>query len=488
MERYHKILIIIFLITLGFRLFFVFQTPHFSTDDAYFELRHTNEINQNFKPLFNDELSYGGRFSLVSPLYHYFLAGFNLFLPKDLAFKLIPEILLAALVFIIFFIAQTITKNTTAALLSALMGGFIPILITETLNSISIYSVVLVLLFYVIYCLLNLNAHINKFIILAFVLPLFHPFGFVLSFALLIYILLLSIESIKINQLTKEAVIFFVFVGILINLIIYKKAFLSFGLLAVWQNLPNEILMNFFKNVNILDLIYGVGVLPLILGIMGFFFGLFKEKKNTIYLLGALILTMFILLFLRLITFSVGVMFLGLLLTIMSALALDKITSYIKLTKFNKYKKQIFALFLILIIFSLMLPSFFNAKVVLENTISEEEVNTLKWIGYNTPKDKTVLSSVEEGNYITAIANRKNVADTNFLLAPDRYSDVVTIYTTESLVIGSQLLNKYDVDYIYLSKRALDLYNTNDIKYIEDENCFKKLYGTEKTRVYKFIC
>ena len=129
------LLIGIFLFTLAFRLYFSLQTNYFSSDDAYFNIRHTNYIIENFKPIYYDELSYGGRYVLYPPLFHYFLAIFILI---PFALKIIPEILLASLVFFVYLIAKEITKDENAALFSALISAFIPLYISETLNQVSI--------------------------------------------------------------------------------------------------------------------------------------------------------------------------------------------------------------------------------------------------------------------------------------------------------------------------------------------------------------
>jgi len=487
MKKEHIILLAIFLVVLHFRLIFSFQTPYFSSDDAYYNLRHTEYIKEHIVPMLYDELSYGGRYVLDSHIFHYFLAGFSFFLPPLFVFKIVPELLFAALVFIIYAIALKITTNTTAALLSSLISAFIPLFVSESLNNISVYSLVFLLLFYQIYCLLNIETHTGRFIILSFLLPFLHPFSFLLSVSFVVYAVLLNLESIRIKKLTKEAILFFVLTSILISLIIYKKAFVSFGLYAVWQNIPAELIENYFKNINIFMLIYNIGFVPLLLGILGIAFGLFREKKEAAYLLSALVLSVLILLFLRLINFYIGLVFLGIVLVIMSALSIEKAISYINMTKFVNYKKQIFAAFLLVVFLTLVVPSYFNAKGVIEKTISNEEVSVLEWAKNNTEQDATLLADISEGNYIAAIAKRKNVADTTFLLAPDRYASVYEMFNTGSLVKATQQMHKYGVDYIYLSDKTKKIYNIKDLKYIDDK-CFRERYVTEKAKIYQLLC
>ena len=94
----NKNLYIIFLLVLVFRLFFAFQSEEFNDDNAYFTLRNVESIQQTGKPLFNDELSYGGRQTVFLPLYYYILAAFySVF--GELTFKIITSILFSSLIF-----------------------------------------------------------------------------------------------------------------------------------------------------------------------------------------------------------------------------------------------------------------------------------------------------------------------------------------------------------------------------------------------------
>jgi len=279
-----------------------------------------------------------------------------------------------------------------------------------------------------------------------------------------------------------------VFVNVLVNLIFFKKAFLEYGLYAVWQNIPTELLFNFFKDISVIDIISGIGTVPLFFGVLGFTLALFKGKRKYIYLLSALILTDLLLLLVRLITFPVGIMFLGILLVLISAIAFESISNYVSMTKFSKYKDFLRWTFIFIVLVFILVPAYSQAQDTIKQTVSDDEVRTLKWIKQNTAYDSVILSNTEEGNYITAIANRKNVADSLFLLAPTRYDDVTKIFKTESLVQATNLLNKYNVDFIYLSEKSKRIYNITELSYTKDDACFKKIYDTKKTTVYGIFC
>lgn len=486
MKREHKLLFLIFLLVLGFRLYFSFQTPNYSGDDAYFNIRHTEYINLHLAPMVNDDLSYGGRTVINSHVFHYFLSFFNAF-NTIVAFKIVPELLLALLVIAVYFIAESITKNTTASLLSALASGFIPNFITETLNQVSVYSMVLPLFFYQFYCVINLEKNVTPFIVLSFALPLIHPIGFLFSLMMLVYVFLLEIDYQSPDKLTKEAVLFSLIAGLLISLIIYKKVFLTSGPYAIWQNIPQELLSTYFKNVNVFDIIIKIGIVPLIFGVFGLLFGIYKQKSKITYMLSAMIITDFILLFLRMINFNTGVMFLGILISIVAALGFERLLRYIELTKFVKIKPFVLIILVLAILLTTLLPSFLASNTLLENTLTEQEVSALSWIKKNTAKDSIILADADEGNYILQIAERRNVLDSMFLMAPNRYTDVREIFDTESLVKALQLIDKYNVDYIYFSNRTNMNYDNEALKYINDD-CFKERYANELAKVYKVAC
>ncbi len=476
------LLIGIFLFTLAFRLYFSLQTNYFSSDDAYFNIRHTNYIIENFKPIYYDELSYGGRYVLYPPLFHYFLAIFILI---PFALKIIPEILLASLVFFVYLIAKEITKDENAALFSALISAFIPLYISETLNQVSIYSIVLPLLFYMFYCLIKLDKkiHVNNFIIASFILPLLSPIAFLFVFSIIFYFILTKTEDIELSKLKKELILFSSILILLISFIIYKKAFLEYGLNLIWQNIPFSLLSEHFRGIGVLELIYIVGIIPLFLGSIAIFYGIFREKSIAILLLGSFMLMGLLLAINGLIDFNTGLMFFGITASIIAALPVHRFFSYLKLTKIYKYK-QIFIVAGLLLVFILsVIPSYDVSKRLINNVPSNEDIKTLEML--RDFKDLVVLGNVYEGNMITTIAGKKNVIDNLFLLAPkpeQRLEDVNLVYTTNFGTVASEILQRYKVGYILLSKKTKELYNITDLKYA-NEICFKK-FGEG----YQVIC
>jgi hypothetical protein len=484
------VIIFIFLVVLLFRIFFVFNTPYFSSPESYYNLRHIEHIAENFKPIIYDELSYSGKVSFFPPLFYYIIALF-FFIPFSL--KIIPAILISSLVFVVYKISKSVFKNNTAALFSGFMVGFLPIIYIKTLNQISIFSLFIPLMFYTLYCFINLSnkKYMKWFIVLSFILPLIHPLSFLVAITLLFYYFLISAESLEIKKLRKEAILFFIFVTFIIEFIIFKKAFLNLGFNVIWQNIPADIIFNYFKDFNMLDLLYKVGFLPAIMGVIGTVLTFTRYQNKSAILISSSLLSVLFLMALRLIEFEVGALFLGISLSIMSALFIDKAIKYIKLTKFSYLEKYFNVSLFLLIIFTLALPCFFVSQNVIANTLSKEEFDVLSNLRDNTDKDVVIISSVEEGDYITGIAERKNVMDKHFLLVNDideRYRDVKRIYTTSSEVIALQLLHKYNIDYIYISDKTKEIYNTKNPVYLNNENCFRKVQKIRGVEVYRVMC
>ncbi len=201
------ILFVVFLLVVALRLFLVFQTGNFSSDDAYYNVRITESLIEG-KLIDHDVLSYGGRDVINTPAFN-FILGFGFI--SELMYKILPLLLISALVFIVYLISKEIIEDKKYVLLVTFMSGFIPILITGTLNKVSVYSFLIPLIFLMIYSLMKIDKYLWLFIILSFVLPLVHADAFLFVFVLLFYLLLVGAEEIKISKLKMEAIVLCIF-------------------------------------------------------------------------------------------------------------------------------------------------------------------------------------------------------------------------------------------------------------------------------------
>ena len=489
--HYPYLLALIFLIALAIRLYLAFQTPNFVVDEAYFNYRQVDSITKDLAPSYLDDLSYSGRTHIFHPVFHYFISIFAFIIGPALALKILPNILACALIIIIYAIVFEITKNRNISLFAGLASAFIPMFFANTINSASIFSFTLPLIFYLLYCFMRIKERrfLYHFLFFSLVLSLTSSLAFLFVFALLIYLLLVKLEYKIQNRIELECILFVTFLILWINILIYKKAFLfhSYGL--IWQNIPSQVLASYFRDVDIIASVTNIGLIPLLLGVYAVYRYMFKERDKSTYLLMAFALSVTLLLWLKLITFDVGLMFLGAILIPLLGQTLSLFFKYIDKTKISSYKWVFWTGLIVLLVLTSVLPSVARASEAISGSVSQEEIDALNWIRESTPEEVVILSTIQEGNLVSAIAERKNVADNDFILIRSSsivFEDIEQMYTSLFKTNAVEIVNKHNVDYIYFSLRAKKEFNITSLRYIE-EDCFRLLYD-EEVQVYELLC
>jgi len=203
----------------------------------------------------------------------------------------------------------------------------------------------------------------------------------------------------------------------------------------------------------------------------------------------SLVLTIFLLIWLKMIEPPIGFMFISIILSILFAQFYKLFFEYIKRTQFNFRRLFLFILIAIFIVTS-VIPSINYGYETARYSATNNEIDALKWINANTNKDNVVLATLKGGFLITAVAERKNVVDKKFLLINDakqRLKDISRIYTTVFETDAVKLLNKYDIKYIFFSLNAKTEYNIEKIPYVEESKCFEIVYDKE-VKIYKSLC
>jgi len=479
---------VIFFVVLFARLYFAYQTPYLE-NEGYLVQRYVENIVDTGKPLFYDTLSYNGREALYSPIYHYILAFFSLILGLSLTLKLIPSIFISLLVFVVYGLSKKIINNDTLALFIALMSGFIPIIFAGTLINASIYTLIIPLTFYLLYLFIDIDKdkQIGRFVVFSLLLAAVHPSSMLFSLGLITYYLLSVSENFKISKLKEELIVFNVFSTFFIQFVIFKKAFLSYGLSVIWNNVPIQIISSYFE-LDLIGLIYRVGALSLLFGLWGIIGGIVK-KKDKLFLISGFIVSILLLLWLRLIDPRIGLSFLSIALITSSVLTLNDLLSYIQKTKIPSHRMAFIILTFSLFGLSLAVPSFyFASQHISQNIPSDYEMLILDWVNKNSLPDVTILAPLGKGHIITAVAGKRNVIDNNFLFAPDtsqRFEDIDKIYSTKSESEALKLIQKYNVDYVFIPIETELQYGK--VRWTDDTSCFEGLFfGTPK--VYKVNC
>src|SRR3989344_4621662 len=484
---------LIFALVFSIRLYIAFGDEYLDYD-AYFNLRQAGIIRETGIPAYNDELSYGGRFFTFLPSFHYLLAGGSYLLAPDLVAKILPNLLASLLTIVVFLVSRELTKNSNASLFSALLSGFIPIFFAETIVSASVMSFVVPLLFFLMYCFMKIqqnSKYVTSYIIFFAILVLAHPISIVLIMAIYFYLLICKLEKIKISQKEIELAIFSAFLWLWANLMIYKKAILIHGYSVIWQNLPPILYRQNFVGIDFFQAILMIGVLPFLFGIYIIYKGLYGQKNKNLYILVAFAVSIAIILWLKLISLTIGFIFLGAVLAVLFSQFYVKFFYYIQKTKLAHYwPYMVIGLYAVVIITSLV-PSIEAADDNKNmNMPTAAEVEALAWLRENTPESSTILASPEEGHIIAYMAGRKTISDTTFILIGDlgqRLEDINTLYKGRFMTNAVLLLNKYGVNYIYLSPRTRRALDVDSLAY-EDGKCITKVYDSDNIMIYKSSC
>lgn len=485
-KRARYILLGIFLAVLAVRLALAFSLPNF-TYESYFHLRQVEEITNTGLPLYYDPLSYGGRELIFLPFFHYLIALFNLLLPLELIAKIIPNLLMASLVFLAYLIAKEISRDETASLISAFTAGLLPILYSP--NSFTPESLFLPLTLLAIYTFLNLHQkkYLYLYLVSLVILSFTSSAAFLLIIGFGIYLFLSLLEGKKIDRGEKELIIFSLFFFIWSQFIFFKGVFLEEGISFIWQNVPPQIISEYFPKISLLQALFLVSVIPFLAGIYTVYRSLFQTKNQKAFFLLSFVVSLLALAWLRLLQFRLALALLGLILAVFFALFYQDLAAYTGKTKLHRWQK--YAPFIVIIILALtMLPPALNAAYQ-QDMPTVEEANAFRWISKSLPPDSGILTSLEEGHLLTFYGQRRNYMDDQFELIKDveeRFRDLNSLYGTSFETLAFDLYNKHNLQYVVLTPRTKEKYSLPYLKYWNPK-CFKNVYKNE-TKIYRVKC
>ncbi|MBR9683473.1 hypothetical protein GOV03_02945, partial [Candidatus Woesearchaeota archaeon] len=272
-----------------------------------------------------------------------------------------------------------------------------------------------------------------------------------------------------------------------IQFLFFKKILLAEGPSFIWQNIPSQILPQYFSQFGIIQSLILLGFIPLLASIYTIYISLFKEKNKNMFLIFSLAISTILLLILNLIEFKIALMFLGLILTIIFAQFYKLSLQYFKQTRLTKFKKPFLIAIVVLLLLTSVYPSVSFA--VNQETPSPEEITAFIWLKQNTPNTVITLTALSEGHLINYLSKRKNFMDTEFSLIKDvetRFDHLNSLFITRYQTQAIELLNQHDIDYIFFSPQAKKEYQINKLAYV-DNKCFKLIYSNV-VQIYRPLC
>ena len=489
----HKVLlpILIFTIVVFFRLFFAFQTTEFSDDSAYFVLYQLENIRETGLPSFQ---SSSGEISLIPPVFYYVLAFFNLFMSPDLVGKIIPNVLASLTIFIVYALSIKFTKNHNASLFACALSGFIPIFFLKTFNSISIYSLVVPLVLFSFYSFLMISTN-EKFVFIylisILILSFTHPSVFFVILGQIIYFTFVKIEGLQHDNVEIEVIFISIFLVIWSQFLIFKNAFLLYGPEIIWQNVPSQIVSEMFTNISFVEAVSLIGIIPAFSGGYVFYQYVKDKKSKFIFFFLSYSIPIFVMLWLRLIMPTVGLILLSSALVVVVSKYYVVFLDYLEKTKFSYLKIPLIIMIGLSIYLTSVLPTFALVSSEIENAPSYEKVQILQWMRFNIEGQETILSSYEDGFLIKYYSKHNTVVDSNFLLVDNVdqiVQDITTFYTTNSLIEALKISEKYGVGYVFITSKIVETYGISNI--FNESNCFREIFSARESNniLYEITC
>lgn len=480
-------LLLIFIILSAVRLFLAFQTPYFADDTSYFTLRQAEHILEEGVPFYTDPFS--DVTYVFSPAYYYLIAFLGLLTGVEIAAKVIANLLGASIIFFTYYIAHDLTKNRKVALFTAITSGFIPILFSETIYTSSPLILALPLMLALIHMFMNIGkGYASTYIVLLFFLCFTHISVYFVVFGQLFYLLLMKLEKVRTSRAELEIIIFTLFLVFWSQLLIYKKAFLEYGPMVILQNIPDAIRENYFQQISIIDGLNGIGIIPLFFGMYIIYKYAFSEKKRHIYLLLGFTLVVSLLLWMKLIPLTSGLILGGLLLSLYFSQYLKMLLLYLAKIKFATYENIVLGGIIFLFFLTSVVPSIYYTTQVQETIVPDEEIDALRFIADDS-RDGKVLVPFTYGHMLSYYSGKGALMSSSFLMIDDvnqRYDIIEELYTTDFLTHALELLNTNNIGYVLISSTTEAHFGPAPT-YLNDA-CFTPVYEDGTTKIYRSLC
>jgi len=334
---------------------------------------------------------------------------------------------------------------------------------------------------------LNKKAYNYVYLACILILSLITPSTFLLIVGLLLYLLLSSIENKKILKAELELTLFSLFLFIWIQFLFFKNFLLNEGPYFIWQNIPTQIISQYFPKTSIIQSLVLIGIIPLITGIYIIYKSLFKEKNKNIFLLFSLAISTILLFILNLVEYKIALMFLGLILAILFSQAYLSFIKFFKKTKVTKYKNISLAFIIILLLVTSVYPAISFAQD--QQTPTQEEIDAFKWVKKTTSPSSTILVTLKEGHLLNYLSQRKNIMDDQFFLIKNsetKFADLSFLFTTPYQTQALSLIDKYNIDYVFFSPQSKKEHQIKKLLYT-DKRCFELIYD-KTVKIYQPKC
>jgi hypothetical protein len=498
------ILTILFSIIVCIRMFAAYQTAMLD-DSSYELLRQVDHIAHTGLPLVADELSFGGRERVINPILYY---------PLALVWKIVPSIeflllffsILQALICIpVYLFVKTFIQSHEFATIVGFIAGLSPMSFLIVENTLSLHSLIVPLLFLVLYCLLTFHEPEHKktkVIFLTFV-AISTPLFFLPLLAIILYMLYMTMENKQVPQEQKEIVFYVSLVAFFSIIIFYREVLFTYGLRIPFSRIfvLDQSIFIFFSKTSII----------LFLAASYVIYRCFSHRfrAEVISLFGFISVCGVIFLF-SLLDIATILYIFQITMIITIAYVLNSIYSYVELTRLSKYAgvfARIAGAFFIIVI---CVPTyvFFGGEPAYNPSVSYASVNEVIATNFktvyfdenyagdiiqaNSSETPLIIVHPYMANEVMYYTNSQTLADANSLLVLDyvqRLEVINLFYKTSFSARALQLIDPYvskNGNYIIWQSSYSSEYLAKP-QYLATR-CFPLRYKDDYLELYEVTC
>lgn len=422
---------------LGFalRMWQAATTGHIVGVDGYYLARVAEDYRSvNFAQIFN-----------YPPGTPFLIAAFSfLFLSTELSAILLSATFSSLAIIAIFFMVRS-KFGEEAALYSSIFIAF-------SASMVSYGSLVKNLNFVLPFLIFGIFFVSRKKIIPAFlagfILLFFAPFdSFLLSLIWTISILIEKKKNFKILLAPLALAVLAFTAGIFYGKSALQSLYFS-------KEIPQSLAATLFAVPEITEFLIFLSPILIVLGILGILQAVGMERdKKCIEIIIPLILFLVAFQF-HLFETDRWYVYVTVFLSIFAGLGMTKILQYGTLKRIAHFKTMEIFLLVIIGLYLSVIGLGFNSWGIMD----ENRYSAYQWLRTNTPEDSVVLATIYESHWIYGIGYRNPVASANLIGEnnfPQKCEDIILMYNTTNQSLRKELLEKYNVSYIFFSDKTL---------------------------------
>lgn len=486
--RWDLVILAIFLIALFWFRFELSTSVESLSYDSYLTLRETEHILETGRPLVEDSLSVTGSLRVGSPVFEYLLATLS-FLGSPI-YKVLPNLFMILLLVPLYFLVNSFTRSSMWALMSVVLAGTAPSVFAGYLNTPSTIPLALLIFFSILFLLQDPNKHLYWIVGLTLLLTFLSPLIFLLVLTLFITIVILRLEGFGVDARINELFFFTLVLSLWFHVLIYKKALFSQGIGILWQNLPARFAAIQFGTLSFIDVLYGLGVITVLFGVLGAYHALFEVRTRPAFSVIGAILAISVMLFLRLIEIPLGLLILSLLLAVMAGHGLAVSKEYISRTKAPWSVYPLAVVLLFLFVFSAIIPALANAQSAMSDSPSQSDVRAFKLLRAQVPRGAILLTTIREAAAVQYFSGHTTITDHDLLLVEhgeELLRDIDLVYTSRFVVTIIDKAEKHGFTHILFSNHASQEYNRDGLQVGETFCLLSRPIGPD-VLLYTVLC